>query len=73
MAISITELQALRDGAVRNKSAGIVNVRFSDGRQVQYVSTVDQWQKIITDLDGMIAAASGKPEVRFTLSTYSRD
>jgi len=74
MAIPVNELQDLRDAAIRNKSAGIVNVRFSDGRSVQYVSTPDQWQKIITDLDAAITQANtGAPEVRFTLPHFSRD
>lgn len=73
MAISVTELQQLRDDAVRNKSAGLVGMHFSDGRQMQWVSTQDQWQKIITDLDAMISASSGTTRQRFTLPTFSRD
>ena len=73
MALSSTDLQQLRDDAVRNKSAGIVNIHFSDGRAIQYVSTVEDWRKIIADLDEAIAAASGTKPVRFTLPTYSRD
>jgi hypothetical protein len=73
MALSVTELQQLRDDAVRNKSAGLVGIHFSDGRSLQYVSTQDQWQKIITDLDSMISAANGATPKRFTLPTYSRD
>jgi hypothetical protein len=74
MAIPLPELQQLLDDAKRNKARGVVNIRFSDGRQMQYVSTPDQWQKIITDLDSEIKAAStGTPAVRFTLPHFSRD
>jgi hypothetical protein len=73
VALSVSDLQALRDDAIQKKAAGVVNVRFSDGKQVQYVATQDQWQKIIADLNSMITAASGLPEIRFTLPTFRRE
>lgn len=71
MAISLSELQSMRDKLQRALFSGTRRVQFSD-RAVEY-NSVDDMRKALADLDAQIATASGAAQTSFTLATHSRD
>lgn len=50
MALTATELEAMRDALVRSRSSGTKSVTFDDGRKVEYISDAEM-RAAIADLE----------------------
>lgn len=60
MAVSLDDLNTLRDALIRARASGVLTVRDSDGSEITY-KTDGQMAAAIANLESRIAASSSPP------------
>lgn len=60
MALTLAQLEAMREALIRARSSGVLTVRHENGRTVTYRS-VDEINAALAGLENDIAEASGTP------------